>query len=714
MESPTFLQLSPLVEVPGIGRDAVILLSPPGLDPPSSLPLEKLGSAYGQGIAPSPQHSPIVCSVASPLTGSPALPWLLTDMERRQAPSLTSSSSALLQRSPLTSPHSPLASERAVEHHSIVDELVGFPVAASPGAVQCSAGAKTVASSPALRSLHEGGDSSKCPIAGTNAATRCMVVEVDTIARIVPLQGTTCGICDAAMPSLPVSVCDGTDPSAAAAAAPVDRCFVDGRLVCETCCEFFGPTEFVPRYHVCINPLCRRKWKQLTPKVLPLFCPPCKRQLEEGIPGRQHLLEVTLVELMYRRWLAIWGELTEALGCDVRPTPPLGGTAPVGPRLDGSRGEGSTGEGDAGRPQSAHPGRSSSPVQRVNAAARTHWQEILAAFRDSFPSPPRAEDVRNWNSVHGRRKHYRGVIRRCHWRFVCTVEAKEELEEDLVTARRVPQGVREFPLLDWHQQLQDGQEVHFVAFPNPSVAERESVNRIVRLLNSTDGPPLPPGVPDGSALGALGKPVGSTTDELISAAATGKDVVPAGAEDAVNKSGCGSPLPHLCSSPLGAQNKKGYASEDMNLATSCSAFADLVQWSKESPEVEPTATCRLANPIAGSCELGDGAGPRMHLSLESALQLDAGAPPTSDVARPRHSQNSSGKCPRSSPQAVAAKTSNSNTHSMLQPWASQVPALASCRPQGALRSPPFRSPFPGKGRSPMICPRSPFAAYFDD
>eukprot|EP00971_Amphidinium_carterae_P111624 2210605-Amphidinium_carterae.1 len=42
------------------------------------------------------------------------------------------------------------------------------------------------------------------------------------------------------------------------------------------------------------------------------------------------------------------------------------------------------------------------------------WQETLADFEALFPQPPDAKDVRNWNSVHGRRKHYRG------WKQTCT------------------------------------------------------------------------------------------------------------------------------------------------------------------------------------------------------------------------------------------------------------------------------------------------------
>merc|ERR1712137_1502982 len=83
------------------------------------------------------------------------------------------------------------------------------------------------APSPSLSSQQRSCDDS--------SQTRCMVVELDAIARIVPLQGATCGICDAIVPSLPPNT-EGTVESSNSA------CFIDGRLVCETCRKFLEPT----------------------------------------------------------------------------------------------------------------------------------------------------------------------------------------------------------------------------------------------------------------------------------------------------------------------------------------------------------------------------------------------------------------------------------------------------------------------------------------
>jgi len=544
---------------------------------------------------------------------------------------------------------------------------------------------------------------------GETCVARCVAVEVDSVARIVPLEEAACGICNAAMPSYTTSGTEGGSESVAS----LDRGFIDGRLVCETCRRFLEPAEFVPTYHVCINPLCRRKWKQLTPKILPHFCPTCKRQLEEGVPGRHHLLAATLIEQMYRRWYMIWTELVETFGGSLPAAPQYlsGGDALKSAALDR-------------RQEKDIQGGSSPPPAALDPKTQVRWRDILVAFRDDFPQAPRAEDVRNWNSVHGRRKHYRGVIHRGHRRFVCTVEALQELEENLIKARRVPQGVREFTLLDWHQQLVEGQEVHFVAFPNPSVSERNTVSRIVRLLNTAEGLSSVPveSLDDCSSFEgqAHSGPASISRISMTSQLGRIKEERPAARGNA-------SPDAHMCASPLVLSRARTAAgADDLGIGTSCSAFADLVQWSKEMDAEPQAVVLRAANSSVPAGDLGSGLGPRMHLSLETALQLPSehlisqeAAPsvPCAFSVPSRQAQSSNhGKGSRNSPQPLAAKPPvQTAIINSTQPWnAPPAPAAAGCRPQGALRSPPFRSPFMGKGRSPMICPRSPFAAYFDD
>ncbi|CAK0805002.1 unnamed protein product, partial [Prorocentrum cordatum] len=271
--------------------------------------------------------------------------------------------------------------------------------------------------------------------------SRHMVVEVDAIARIVLPEPDGRAACGAPAP--------GDAPAADRAA---------GQALAEASA---GVADFVPRYNVCVNPLCRRKWKQLTPKVLPLFCPPCKRSLEDGIPGSKDMPEATLTESMCERWRAICTELAQILGGQ-----------------DSAAAKSADAGGDAGlRLAEGH----------IPASSLALWSSTLSAFAGCFPVRPDPEDVRNWNSVHSRRKHFRGVIHRCRRRFVCILEAQEELEEDLRVSRRALQGAREYPVLDWHEDLSEGQEVLFTAFPNPSVRERDRVSRIVRLLNAPEG-----------------------------------------------------------------------------------------------------------------------------------------------------------------------------------------------------------------------------------
>mmetsp|Transcript_68043 Transcript_68043/g.129461 ORF Transcript_68043/g.129461 Transcript_68043/m.129461 type:complete len:507 (-) Transcript_68043:245-1765(-) len=254
-------------------------------------------------------------------------------------------------------------------------------------------------------------------------------------------EGETCSVC-ADTVSMPPNCQDSTD----------HHLPMEGRPICQACRPLFDSVPFVPKTKVCLNPLCRRKWKQLTPKVLSSFCPPCMRHLEESLPAQQSGLEIASVECMYEHWHNIYAEIAEAVGY---PAP--------GPKV-------------VKAPETCE----------SREQARKHWHNVLAAFEESFKSPPPSEEVRNWNSVYGRRKHYRGIIHRQNRRYCVAVEALEELSADLTPIRRVTTGMREFLLLDWQQQLHEGQEVNFVVCPNPSVDERDKVSRVVRLLGMPD------------------------------------------------------------------------------------------------------------------------------------------------------------------------------------------------------------------------------------
>jgi len=579
---------------------------------------------------------------------------------------------------------------------------------------------------------------------------RCVAKQVGSVAKVVPVAEATCGLCNEAVSSGP----ENGEPR-----------LIDGRLVCQSCVHFIEGVEFVPSYSVCLNPLCRRKWKQLTPKMLPHFCPTCKRNLEEGVSGRNHLLAAALMEQMYRRWKLISTELAETLGTQAMPR-----------------------EASECMPRSG-----------LFRNAEVSWRDVLHAFRETFPAAPAAEDVRNWNSVHGRRKLYRGVIHRDHRRFVCTVEALEELNEAFVATRRVPAGARDFILLDWHQQYYEGQEVNFVAFPNPAVSERGTVSKIVRLLNvpdchlQADGangcpafevdnshssavedqgvPQLSPARTKECADFSIRAPATGSHESSSDSKAPSQDFVSHQSSSSDSK---GRPQTRPAGSKVGGNSEEGPAAignngSDMHVVdfpkmthlhpvsgsvdTSqgqmpCSAFADLVQWSAEEKDAEPAVLLRAVGAGVASANLAALCGGfGTPLSWEGVLQCIANA-----QGAPAHSTNPPWQ---SAGQAVGHSNGNQNHNRATEP----SPPASPCSPplpprlappasaslvhkqsaQGApftsgtqtglqstpnalglrpvrqlLRTPPFRSPFGNKGRSPVMWPKSPYAAYFDD
>jgi len=463
----------------------------------------------------------------------------------------------------------------------------------------------------------------------------------------------TCSVCNDPF-SMPPNCQDAID------------CFsVDGKPTCQPCRLLFDEVPFVPKTQVCINPLCRRKWKQLTPKVLPFFCPPCMRHLEEEFPASQQSgLEITSAELMYEHWHNIYAEIAETVG---------------------------------------YPAATSKVVKRTETfesgePARQHWQTILAAFGESFKSPPPSEEVRNWNSVYGRRKHYRGVVRRRNQRHCVSVEALEELSADLKPLRRVTKGARDFLYLDWQQQLREGQEVHFVACPNPSVAERDQVSRIVRLVNEPKA--LEEQCPSASpALQATG----------VAAAGDNATNTEAAIETSTSMSQCSLISPPVSQSSLMNTTPPTSSESQCSLMnttppTSVSqfsltdatppaladvAFTDLMQWSQEelaAPKA-PAEDDELQQPV--------------QLSLEGCLLLnDGGAsqqPPVIDLHMLplMHVVSAPPSCPMLGMHAATCV-----------PVGAPPGAVAARLGSGHAQV--------GPGRSLLMSPKSPHAAYFDD
>jgi len=485
------------------------------------------------------------------------------------------------------------------------------------------------------------------------------------LAEAVLAEEDTCRVC---------TVCHDTFSMSADCQDAMDCFSVDGRPTCQTCRHLFDAVPFVPKTEVCINPLCRRKWKQLTPKVLSHFCPPCMRHLEEDLPpAHQSGLDIASVQVMYERWHNIYAEIAEAVGY---PAPASRAIKP--PETFENREE-----------------------------AREYWRSILAAFGESFKSPPPSEEVRNWNSVYGRRKHYRGIVHRRNRHHCVTVEALEELSTDLAPLRRVTTGLREFLFLDWQQQLREGQEVHFVACPNPSVDERDQVSRIVRLINMPEADEKCPSTP--RALQATG-----------AATAGGKAI---NSEVAIQPSSSMSQCSTQCSLMDETQPSSAVSQFPLMDATPAAftdvAFSDLMQWSQEelaAPQA-PALCGAQASTLRFGCCLDAPGTMEAHVSEKSFTAAAAAAAKKDDEPHPV--QLSLEGCLLLDDNGLEQQPPSINLHGL--PFVHALPAPPSCPagtcipvglPPGAMVGSAHKQV--GPGCSQLMSPRSPCAAYFDD
>jgi hypothetical protein len=251
--------------------------------------------------------------------------------------------------------------------------------------------------------------------------------------------GNLCGACE-------TKIGDTADPLA-----------IDGIHVCGRCYPIFQPSGFVQEYDVCVNPCCRRKWRKLAPKALGWFCPSCRKHLEVGVGCPQGSLDAEDVKRMYNLWCDIYSELAEIMCLPKDAFPRVGLSART--RTDGE--------------QSAE-------------EKRQEWYCFAQALRAISPDSPSPQNVKNWNSLVARKNYYRGVVRRNNQHFVCTIEAQMEVHADLTTSKRTPVGPRDYYVLDWESTLEEGEEVCFMAFPNPAVNERAKLSKVVRVLTKKD------------------------------------------------------------------------------------------------------------------------------------------------------------------------------------------------------------------------------------
>ncbi|EER09977.1 hypothetical protein Pmar_PMAR018622 [Perkinsus marinus ATCC 50983] len=195
-----------------------------------------------------------------------------------------------------------------------------------------------------------------------------------------------------------------------------------------------GEASFTPQHVICVNPLCRRKWKQLTPKSIPMFCPSCKKASELGLweTWEGVVTDDTFYYNLLKYWYAIYTDIASTLGY-AKST-------------------------DLNLPQDP------TDVTIVN---------VMDFYYEAFPEHPVPEDVRNWSSMGQRKKQLTGtIIRQCGG-----------------LQRHHDMAGRRFYIIDWRGALKIGDHVQFVAFPNPSVDERNKLPHVIKVLDDRVNPP---------------------------------------------------------------------------------------------------------------------------------------------------------------------------------------------------------------------------------
>ena len=185
---------------------------------------------------------------------------------------------------------------------------------------------------------------------------------------------------------------------------------------------------------MCVNPLCRRKWKLLSEAALPVFCPSCKKWLDCALSSSHEPTQSTSSDY-YRNLLLLWERIYRELF----------------ERL-----------------------RFPAPSCAVAIAGVTDATSLLAEYHRCFPSCPPVTDVRNWSSM-GQRKHpVVAPISRKYY-FLCEVASSEP-------------GMEPVYFIDWLNSYRCRQTVKFIVFPNPSISERVLVPLLVKALDTADPP----------------------------------------------------------------------------------------------------------------------------------------------------------------------------------------------------------------------------------
>lgn len=232
---------------------------------------------------------------------------------------------------------------------------------------------------------------------------------------------------------------------------------------------------FVPKPYVCVNPLCRRKWKQLNPRSVAIFCPSCKKASEYGFrefqsqqlnkPLNKISDEVNLCDLL-EYWLPTYQILSLIHGF-----PPI-----------------------------------KSPAVRLpDDRTSVTYKNIMDYYHDIFPDAPSTVDVRNWSSMGSKKPQLTGTITKDHGNRVLELTvSKTESERSKWDGQSLVNKTKsshsspnttdatesKFTIIDWRNNLKIGDKVQFVAFPNPSVTERHLSAHVLKVLDNRINPPM--------------------------------------------------------------------------------------------------------------------------------------------------------------------------------------------------------------------------------
>lgn len=246
-------------------------------------------------------------------------------------------------------------------------------------------------------------------------------------------------------------------------------------LACTKCVDTLNNSAFKRgHYYVCINILCRRIWKQMASYDVSFFCHSCEQhwnnstllpqvsgrhssssfhdanlaQQQQQQEERTQTSTLARLQLIYKYWARVLSVLIK--------------DQPLPPALS-----------------------SNDDLQRT-------IDVFTAAFRD-FHVPP--EWCRNWTSMSGRRKYYKGRVefkdpetRVCH--IVPTCEVDNVNFAPTTTANRSfkdQKRVHPYFVLDWKDECELGAEVYFLSFPNP-VREEKREDCFERIISIIPGP----------------------------------------------------------------------------------------------------------------------------------------------------------------------------------------------------------------------------------